>query len=184
MTAGVRKIPPPMVEPTSTATALQKPSRRGSRSPQRSVAGSKGHSGPRYERSARLVVDELRRPRDSTLPRLGIDAGGPAGKVERLALPGSGEVLLHVAVVPCGVNRVMLPLMAVELKEMVAAVPRVLEPGYFHTSGFLAVRHRPAKVADIQVRRRLDQREHLGTLRGPQDNASHHPPLISLCSSV
>jgi len=65
------------------------------------------------------VVDELRRPRDSTLPRLGIDAGGPAGKVERLALPGSGEVLLHVAVVPGGVNRVMLPLMAVELEEMV-----------------------------------------------------------------
>src|SRR5437773_236786 len=29
MTAGVRKIPPPIVEPTSTATALQKPSRRG-----------------------------------------------------------------------------------------------------------------------------------------------------------
>src|SRR2546422_4151995 len=51
----------------------------------------------------------------------------PAGKVERRALPGSGEVLLHVAVVPCGVNRVTLPLMAVELKEMVAAVPRVLE---------------------------------------------------------
>src|SRR5438094_80669 len=175
MTAGVRKIPPPMVDPTSTATALQKPN-IGRR--------STGHSRPRYERSARLVVDGLRRPRDSTLPRLGIDAGGPAGKVERLALPGSGEVLLHVAVVPCGVNRVMLPLMAVELKEMVAAAPSVLEPGYFHTSGFLAVRHRPAKVTDIQVRRRLDQREHLGTLRGPQDNASHHPPLISLCSSV
>src|SRR2546422_1374524 len=146
---------------------------------------STGHSGLRYERSARLVVDQLRRPQDSTtLPRLGIDAGGPAGKVERLALPGSGEVLLHVAVVPGGVNRVMLPPMAVELKEMVTAVPIVLEPGYFHSSGFLAVRHRPAKVADIQVRRRLAQREHLGTLRGPQDNASHHPPLISLCSSV
>src|SRR2546428_477841 len=45
MTAGVRKIPPPMVEPTSTATALQKPSRRGSRSPQRSVAGTGGDVG-------------------------------------------------------------------------------------------------------------------------------------------
>src|SRR5881396_1978390 len=42
MTAGVRKIPPPMVDPTSTATALQKPRRRGSRSPQRSVAGTRG----------------------------------------------------------------------------------------------------------------------------------------------
>src|SRR5439155_5887719 len=34
--AGVRKIPPPIVEPTSTATALHGPSRRESRSPQRS----------------------------------------------------------------------------------------------------------------------------------------------------
>src|SRR5438093_12314584 len=82
---------------------------------------STGHSGPRYERSARLVVDELRRPRDSTLPRLGIDAGGPAGKVERLALPGSGEALLHVAVVPCGVNRVMLPLLTDEWRGMATA---------------------------------------------------------------
>src|SRR2546426_3058438 len=39
MIAGVRKMPLPIVEPTSTATALHRPSRRGSRSPQRSVAG-------------------------------------------------------------------------------------------------------------------------------------------------
>src|SRR6266536_2398078 len=38
MIAGVRKMPPPMVEPTSTATALHRPSRRGSRSPQRSLS--------------------------------------------------------------------------------------------------------------------------------------------------
>src|SRR3989440_3661591 len=37
ITAGVRKTPPPIVEPTSPATALQKPSRRGRRSPQRSI---------------------------------------------------------------------------------------------------------------------------------------------------
>src|SRR6266581_4544375 len=42
MTAGVRKIPPPMVEPTSTATALHSPRRRGRRSPQRSVGGGSG----------------------------------------------------------------------------------------------------------------------------------------------
>src|SRR5256885_12918402 len=34
--AGVRKIPLPIVEPTTTATALHRPRRRGSRSPQRS----------------------------------------------------------------------------------------------------------------------------------------------------
>src|SRR6267143_4093429 len=39
--AGVRKMPLPIVEPTSTATALHRPSRRISRSPQRS-AGIKG----------------------------------------------------------------------------------------------------------------------------------------------
>src|SRR2546429_60544 len=42
ITAGVRKIPPPIVEPTSTATALQKPSRRGRRSPQRSIIDGSG----------------------------------------------------------------------------------------------------------------------------------------------
>src|SRR5207249_9013491 len=36
--AGVRKMPLPIVEPTSTATALHRPSRRLSRSPQRSTA--------------------------------------------------------------------------------------------------------------------------------------------------
>src|SRR6266550_4034738 len=36
--AGVRKMPLPIVEPTSTATALHKPSRRLSLSPQRSAA--------------------------------------------------------------------------------------------------------------------------------------------------
>src|SRR5207237_6071444 len=45
ITAGVRKMPPPMVEPTSTATALQSPSRRGRRSPQRSVSGGSGDVG-------------------------------------------------------------------------------------------------------------------------------------------
>src|SRR3989442_692566 len=39
--AGVRKMPLPIVEPTSTATALHRPSRRINRSPQRS-AGIKG----------------------------------------------------------------------------------------------------------------------------------------------
>src|SRR5256886_5890075 len=34
--AGVRKMPLPIVEPTTTATALHRPRRRGSRSPQRS----------------------------------------------------------------------------------------------------------------------------------------------------
>src|SRR5947208_3950931 len=38
---GVRKIPLPIVEPTSTATALHRPSRRINRSPQRS-AGIRG----------------------------------------------------------------------------------------------------------------------------------------------
>src|SRR5437879_13517100 len=42
ITAGVRKMPPPMVEPTSTATALHSPSRRGRRSPQRSITGGTG----------------------------------------------------------------------------------------------------------------------------------------------
>ena len=32
--AGTRKIPLPIVDPTTTATALQRPNRRGSRSPQ------------------------------------------------------------------------------------------------------------------------------------------------------
>src|SRR5262249_30369378 len=36
-TAGVRKMPLPIVEPTSTATALTRPSFLGSRSPQRSA---------------------------------------------------------------------------------------------------------------------------------------------------
>src|SRR5207247_11389285 len=36
MIAGVRKMPLPIVEPTSTATALHRPRRRGRRSPQRS----------------------------------------------------------------------------------------------------------------------------------------------------
>src|SRR5204863_5035991 len=44
ITAGVRKIPPPMVDPTNTATALHSPSRRGRRSPQRS-AGDGGGGG-------------------------------------------------------------------------------------------------------------------------------------------
>src|SRR2546430_12252182 len=42
ITSGVRKIPPPMVDPTSTATALHSPSRRGRRSPQRSVGDGGG----------------------------------------------------------------------------------------------------------------------------------------------
>jgi hypothetical protein len=63
----------------------------------------------------------------------------------------------------------MLTLMAVELKEMMTAGPIVLEPGYFHSSGFPAVHHRPAKVTDVQVRCRLDHREHLGALRGPEN---------------
>src|SRR6266699_2427205 len=40
--AGVRKMPLPMVEPTSTATALHRPRRRVRRSPQRSVVGGRG----------------------------------------------------------------------------------------------------------------------------------------------
>src|SRR5690349_24254721 len=42
MRAGVRKMPLPMVEPTSTATALHRPRRRGRRSPHWSVAGVPG----------------------------------------------------------------------------------------------------------------------------------------------
>src|SRR5437879_2266275 len=103
---------------------------------------------PRYKRSARLVVDEL--PRDSPPARLGLDAGGPARKVERLALPGSGKVLLHVAVAPGGVDRVMLTLMAVELKEMMTAGPIVLEPGYLHSCGVPSLPHRPPSVPDVQ----------------------------------
>src|SRR5438094_9931517 len=45
MIAGVRKIPPPMVEPMRTATALHNPSWRGSRSPQRSGAGEGAGAG-------------------------------------------------------------------------------------------------------------------------------------------
>src|SRR3989442_1212656 len=45
MRAGVRKMPLPIVEPTSTATALHRPSRRISRSPQRSPGGGGGITG-------------------------------------------------------------------------------------------------------------------------------------------
>src|SRR5688572_4095181 len=45
--AGVRKIPEPIVDPTSTATALHRPSRRCNRSPKRSevVEGGGGVGG-------------------------------------------------------------------------------------------------------------------------------------------
>src|SRR5690242_16989779 len=59
MIAGVRKMPPPMVEPTSTATALHRPSRRGSRSPQRSTGVDMRApiyiSGPMTRRFTRLA---------------------------------------------------------------------------------------------------------------------------------
>jgi len=58
MIAGVRKMPPPMVEPTSTATALHRPSRRGSRSPQRSAAGQEGG----HERRIYCASAPSRRP--------------------------------------------------------------------------------------------------------------------------
>src|SRR5712691_3745352 len=45
MRAGARKMPLPIVEPTSTATALHRPSRRISRSPQRSPGGPGGGGG-------------------------------------------------------------------------------------------------------------------------------------------
>src|SRR3989442_9105973 len=45
MIAGVRKMPLPIVEPTSTATALHRPSRRGSRSPQGSTVAGGGGGG-------------------------------------------------------------------------------------------------------------------------------------------
>src|SRR5438045_6581125 len=47
ITAGVRKIPEPIVDPATMATALRKPSRRGSLSPQRSEAppGDGGRMG-------------------------------------------------------------------------------------------------------------------------------------------
>src|SRR5690348_4429341 len=64
MTAGVRKIPLPMVEPTSTATALQKPSRRGRRSPQRSIGVDM--SGPNIHF----------RTHDATLHATRLDRGG------------------------------------------------------------------------------------------------------------
>src|SRR2546423_11114126 len=71
ITAGVRKIPPPMVEPTSTATALHRPSRRGRRSPQRSVIdGGVDMSGPNIHfrthdatlHAARLAGGDLHLP--------------------------------------------------------------------------------------------------------------------------
>src|SRR5205814_709728 len=213
MTAGVRKMPPPMVEPTSTATALQNPSRRGSRSPQRSARGAAeegdmrgriysaaapcshalhesnvrrrptSHSEPRQRTSARLVVDELRRPRDSTPARLGVEAGSPAGNVERLALPGAGEMLLDCPITVRSVDRIMLALVPIELEETMTPIPDVLEPGYFRASALPAVHDAPAKIADVQVRRRLDQRQHFGSLRGPQDCLLHPLPL-SLCSLI
>src|SRR5438094_4224796 len=133
-----------------------------------------------YKRSARVAVDELR---DSTPARFGIDAGGPAGEVERLPLPGSGEVLLDVAVVPGGADRVVLALVAIELEETVTPILEVLEPGYFRSSALPAVHDGPAKIADVQVRRRLDQGEHFDSLRGPKDRVFHPLPL-SLCSLV
>src|SRR2546426_7544354 len=130
---------------------------------------------PRQKRSARLVVDELRRPRDSTPARL------PAGNVECLALPGPGEMLLDCPITVRNVDRIMLALVPIELEETMMPIPDVLEPGYFRASALPAVHDCPAKIADLQVRRRLDQREHFGSLRGPEDRLPHTPPL-SLCS--
>lgn len=46
MLAGVRKMPLPIVDPISTATALHSPSFRGSRSPHASAALAASFAGP------------------------------------------------------------------------------------------------------------------------------------------
>src|SRR3989441_3614539 len=78
---------------------------------------------PRQKRSARLVVDELRRPRDSTPARLGVEAGSPAGHVECLALPGAGEMLLDCPITVRNVDRIMLALVPIELEETMTPIP-------------------------------------------------------------
>src|SRR5438445_2321888 len=60
--AGVRKMPLPIVEPTTTATALRRPRRRGSRAPQRSGGAAEvGREADR--RSGNIHVE----PHDATL---------------------------------------------------------------------------------------------------------------------
>src|SRR5213593_3720725 len=81
------------------------------------------HSEPRQKRSARLVVDELRRPRDSTPARLGVEAGSPAGHVECLALPGPGDTLLDCPITVRNVDRIMLALVPIELEETMTPIP-------------------------------------------------------------
>src|SRR6266545_6800646 len=81
--AGVRKMPLPIVEPTSTATALHRPSRRESRSPQRSAGAGgdigvdnirqrAGHAALGARLKPRLGVSPLKRvfARRAGLPRL------------------------------------------------------------------------------------------------------------------
>src|SRR5947207_103193 len=86
------------------------------------------HSEPRQRTSARLVVDELRRLRDSTPARLGVEAGSPAGNVERLALPGAGEMLLDCPITVRSVDRIMLALVPIELEETMTPIPPLPPP--------------------------------------------------------
>src|SRR6266568_3527205 len=82
MTAGVRKIPPPMVEPTSTAIALQKPSRRGSRSPGGPAGRSGGRGGRGHERPNILRVGRLEAA--NSLERCGSRRRGVLGRTPTL----------------------------------------------------------------------------------------------------
>src|SRR5256712_10868567 len=108
---------------------------------------------PRQKRSARLVVDELRRPRDSTPARLGVEAGSPAGHVECLALPGAGEMLLDCPITVRNVDRIMLALVPIELEETMTPIPdslrgpkdRLLHPPPLSLCSLLCVRHGAAR---------------------------------------
>src|SRR6266571_2054747 len=91
--------------------------------------------------------------------------------------------LLDCPITVRNVDRVMLALVPIELEETMTPIPDVLEPGYFRAPALPAVYHGPAKIAHVQVRRGLDQREHFGSLRGPEDCLLHPLPL-SLCSLI
>src|SRR5256885_7227141 len=128
MMAGVLKMPLPIVEPTSTATALHRPRRRGRRSPQRSGGETGGadmrseYTGP--ERRRRLHFG----PYDATLHAARLGRGGlhlPAHRPRR----GRAHHRLRA-----------------RLRRALAALPRPLVPA--------AQRHRhPDRVESSTVRR-------------------------------
>src|SRR5438477_281180 len=107
MIAGVRKMPPPMVEPTRTATALHRPRRRGRRSPQRSSGGADADMGatiyavrayfPRHDPFLHAARLERRRlhlsahhpRRDRPDHRLGNGLRGSLAVVQRQAAPAA-----------------------------------------------------------------------------------------------